>query len=115
MICFIFQIYDYMEDIAERYPEIATLVIAADSFEGRPIKYLKISKTNFEDISKPVIVIDGGIHAREWISPPTVTWAIKKLTEDITEPELLEDYDWILLPVANPDGYEFTFTGVSIF
>ena len=85
----------------------------AESFEGRPIKYLKISSTNFEDESKPVIVIDGGIHAREWISPPTVTYAINKLVENVTESDLLERFDWILLPVVNPDGYKFTFTNVS--
>ena len=89
------------------------MVNAANSFEGRPIKYVKISSTNFEDESKPVIFIDGGIHAREWIAPPTVTWAIHKLVEDLTESDLLDRFDWILLPVVNPDGYKFTFTNVS--
>ncbi|XP_030023345.2 carboxypeptidase B [Manduca sexta] len=100
----------YMEDIARRFPNMATLVTAANSFEGRPIRYMKISTTNFQDTKKPVIVIDAGIHAREWITPPTVTWAIRKLTEDVTEPDLLERFDWILLPVVNPDGYKFSFT-----
>lgn len=109
------QIDAYLDDIAARFPDTVTLVSPARSFEGRPIKYLKISTTNFEDTSKPIIFIDGGIHAREWISPPTVTYAIHKLTEDITEPDLLEKFDWILLPVVNPDGYDWTFTGVSFF
>ncbi|KAL0830105.1 hypothetical protein ABMA28_003562 [Loxostege sticticalis] len=99
---------DYLDDIARRYPNVAKLVSPANSFEGRPIKYLKISTTNFEDTSKPIIFIEGGIHAREWIAPPTVTWAIKKLVEDVTEPDLLERFDWILMPISNPDGYEFS-------
>ncbi|XP_059061017.1 carboxypeptidase B-like [Achroia grisella] len=103
-------IEDYLRHVASRYADKATLVSGADSFEGRPIYYLKISTTNFEDTSKPVIFIDAGIHAREWISPPTVTWAIHKLLEDVTEPDLLERFDWILIPVVNPDGYKFTFT-----
>lgn len=107
------QIERYLLDIAERFPQTVTLVTPGESFEGRPLRYLKISTTNFEDTSKPIIFIDGGIHAREWISPPTVTWAIHKLTENVTEPELLENFDWILLPVVNPDGYQFTFTNVS--
>ncbi|KAM3955733.1 LOW QUALITY PROTEIN: carboxypeptidase B-like [Aphomia sociella] len=102
-------IEEYLADVARRYPDRATLVSPANSSEGRPIYYLKISTTNFEDTSKPVIFIDGGIHAREWISP-TVTWAIHKLLEDVTEPDLLERFDWILIPVVNPDGYKFTFT-----
>ncbi|XP_013200769.2 carboxypeptidase B [Amyelois transitella] len=100
----------YLERIAREYPDTVTLVTAANSFNGRPINYLKISTTNFEDESKPVIFIDGGIHAREWISPPTVTYAIRKLVEDVTESDLLDRFDWILLPVVNPDGYEHTFT-----
>ncbi|XP_063831832.1 carboxypeptidase B-like [Ostrinia nubilalis] len=104
-------VYDaYLDDIARRYPNVVTLVSPANSFEGRPIKYLKISTTNFQDTSKPVIFIDGGIHSREWISPPTVTWAIRKLVEDVTEPDLLERFDWILLPIVNPDGYEHSYT-----
>lgn len=99
--------------MAKNHPETVTLVTVGESFEGRPLRYLKISTTNFEDTSKPVIFIDGGIHAREWIAPPTVTYAIHKLTENVTEPELLENFDWILLPVVNPDGYQFTFTNVS--
>ncbi|KAG7304833.1 hypothetical protein JYU34_010212 [Plutella xylostella] len=101
---------DYLQDIARRYPNLVKLVTPANSFEGRPIRYLKISTTNFEDTRKPVIFLEGGIHAREWISPPTVTWAIHKLVENNTEPDLLRDFDWILLPVSNPDGYQFTHT-----
>uniref|UniRef100_A0A2H1VYG5 SFRICE_019009 n=1 Tax=Spodoptera frugiperda TaxID=7108 RepID=A0A2H1VYG5_SPOFR len=101
---------DYLDYIGAEYPDVATVVTGGKSYEGRPIKYLKISNTNFEDESKPVIFIDGGIHAREWISPPTVTYAIHKLVEDLTESDLLDNFDWILLPVVNPDGYVYTFT-----
>ncbi|XP_072945618.1 carboxypeptidase B-like [Epargyreus clarus] len=100
----------YLQDIAEEFSDIATLVVPAESFEGHPIQYLKISSTNFEDSSKPIIFINSGMNAREWIGPPTVTYAIHKLVEEITEGEedLLEKFDWILLPVVNPDGYKYT-------
>jgi murein tripeptide amidase MpaA len=103
-----------MQDIARRFPNRATLVTAGQSFQGRPIYYLRISNSNFSNRTKPIIIIDGAMHAREWIAPPTITWAIKKLTEEVTEPDLLDRFDWILLPVANPDGYEFSHTNVSI-
>ncbi|XP_072945697.1 carboxypeptidase B-like [Epargyreus clarus] len=99
----------YLEDIANNHSDIVTLVSPNNSFEGHPIKYLKISSSNFEDLSKPVIFIDGGIHAREWISPASVTYAIHKLVEDLTEKDLVENYDWVLLPIVNPDGYKYTF------
>ena len=54
--------------------------------------------------------IDGGIHAREWISPATVMWTLKELIEgNETETKMLrENLDWYILPVHNPDGYAFT-------
>lgn len=91
------------------------LVNAGRTFEGRNLKYLKISTTNFEDASKPVIVIDAAIHAREWATIPVATWAIHKLVEDVTEPDLLNNFDWIIFPVANPDGYTFSLNTVIIY
>ncbi|KAJ8728570.1 hypothetical protein PYW07_006266 [Mythimna separata] len=108
-------IYAYMAYIAAEYPKTTTLVTAANTFEGRPIRYMKISTTNFKDKTKPVIFIEAGIHAREWLAPPMATWAIMKLTENVTEPNLLNDFDWILMPVANPDGYYFTFNGKRLW
>ena len=103
-----------MEYIAHEYPNLTNLVTRAKTFEGRPIRFLRISTTKFKDASKPIIIIEGGQHGREWISPPTVTWAIRKLTEHVTEPDLVNFFDWILMPVANPDGYVHTFSGVSL-
>ncbi|XP_047538711.1 carboxypeptidase B-like [Vanessa atalanta] len=101
-------IYEYIDKIAEDYPEIVTLVSSSKSFQGRPLKYLKISKDKFAS-NKPIIYIDAGIHAREWITIPTVTYAIHKLVENVTEPDLLDNFDWILFPVVNPDGYVFSY------
>ena len=45
-----------------------------------------------------------GIHAREWISPATVTYVMNNL---VTRPEygqLLNMFDFFILPVTNPDG-----------
>ncbi|XP_050559620.1 carboxypeptidase B-like [Spodoptera frugiperda] len=100
---------DYLDYIAKRYPKIATVVTGGYSFNNNSIEYIKISTTNFEDKTKPVVVIDGTIHAREWITAPTVAWAIHKLVENVTEPDLLDRFDWILVPIANPDGYKYSF------
>jgi len=32
---------------------------------------------------------------------------------DIEVTELMDDFDWYFLPIANPDGYEYTHTNVS--
>lgn len=48
----------------------------------------------------PALWIDGGIHAREWISPAAVTYVINYLVENSEELEA----DYYILPVVNPDG-----------
>ena len=57
---------------------------------------------------KPAMWIDGGIHAREWISPATVMWTLKELVEGKETQELIEKLDWYILPVHNPDGYAYS-------
>ena len=58
--------------------------------------------------------IDGGMHAREWISPASVTYILKKLLDEdkskFTNRHLVENLDWYVLAVANPDGYEWSRT-----
>ncbi|XP_049878430.1 carboxypeptidase B-like [Pectinophora gossypiella] len=98
----------YLEELAAAYPDVVTLVQGGRSFEGRPIKYLKISTTNFEDRTKPVVFMESLIHAREWVTLPVTLYAIEKLVIDVQEQDLVQDIDWIILPIANPDGYVFT-------
>lgn len=57
---------------------------------------------------KSVIFIDAGIHAREWIAPAVTLYAINQLVENKENAKLLEEVDWHILPVVNPDGYEYT-------
>merc|ERR1711872_1121717 len=59
--------------------------------------------------SKKAVWIDGGIHAREWVSPATVTWMLEELVQNNdAHPELTEDLDWYILPCHNPDGYAYS-------
>lgn len=87
-----------------------TLESVGKSTEGRDIVMLKISKSGGG--SKPGIWIDGGMHAREWISPATVTYIANKLITNRNgeADDLLDMFDWYIVPVANPDGYEYTHT-----
>lgn len=73
--------------------------------------FAKVSSNR--NASNPIILIDGGIHAREWIAPATVLYILQQLVENPDNRDLLSGVDWYLLPVLNPDGYEFTHTTVS--
>jgi murein tripeptide amidase MpaA len=60
------------------------------------------------------LALSAGIHAREWISPATVTYIINELVNNYdANKEVADAYDWYILPVHNPDGYEYTYTNVS--
>ena len=56
--------------------------------------------------------IDGGIHAREWISPATAMYIAHELIlgyeNDATVAKLMDHIDFYILPVMNPDGYEYS-------
>lgn len=110
----ILQINDYLDEIGELYPEYVTVINAGLSYEGRQIKLLRISTTRFESIWKPVIVIDAAVHAREWVTPPVALYLIHQLVVKVADRRLLEEIDWIIIPVANPDGYEFSIDQVFL-
>ncbi|CAH2088363.1 unnamed protein product [Euphydryas editha] len=100
----------YLTDLARRFPNLVRVVSGGRTFEGRDIKYLRISSNNFQTNSKPIVVIQSLLHAREWVTLPVTLHAIHKLVIDVTDQDLIRDIDWIIIPIANPDGYEFTHT-----
>jgi carboxypeptidase A4 len=57
------------------------------------------------------IVVHGGIHAREWITPITVTYTAYTLMTDKTYAHLLDKFTFTIIPVLNIDGYRFTRSG----
>ncbi|KAK9885358.1 hypothetical protein WA026_010854 [Henosepilachna vigintioctopunctata] len=95
----------YLDYLAETYPELCSVSTIGSSVQGRPIKLLKIS--NGKKANKAVW-IDGGIHAREWISPATVTYIINQIVLGYDNDPLLESADWYFAPILNPDGYEYS-------
>lgn len=88
-----------------------TVINAGLSFEGRQIKYVRISTSRFENQRKPVIVIDAAVHAREWVTTPVALYIIDELVSG-ADKELLDSIDWIIIPLANPDGYEYSINEV---
>lgn len=66
---------------------------AGKSSEGRDMHLVKISTGNSSQ--KKAIFVDGGIHAREWISPAFTTWLIHELVENYAaHPEYVDNVDW---------------------
>lgn len=102
------EIYTWLDSLAVTYPDIVTRIKGGDSYEGRSIEGVKLSKNP----SNPAIFIEANIHANEWITSSSVLWILNELLTS-TDPEvqaLLDNFNWYILPVCNPDGYEYTHT-----
>lgn len=149
---------DYLDYLEQTYPNIVTVTTEGFSYEGRPLKTIRISyedvtaarkpsvvvvptkkkrsssssktirskkrtsikKTSLADVQLPpqkaVVLIDGGIHAREWISVATALYCIYELTERLQKNmQLLRKLDFVIVPIVNVDGYEYTHTNVKFF
>ncbi|NXB80263.1 CBPB2 Carboxypeptidase, partial [Donacobius atricapilla] len=106
------EIYRWMEEVVEVHSDLLQKIYIGSSYEKRPLYVLKISKS--KENSKNAIWIDCGIHAREWISPAFCLWfighAIHVRERDRTMINLLEHFDFYVMPVINVDGYEYTWS-----
>ncbi|CCD72562.2 Zinc carboxypeptidase A 1 [Caenorhabditis elegans] len=101
----------WLERIAENMPDIAKLIKVGTTIEGRDILGLKFGK---DTPDKKIVVIDAGIHAREWAAIHTASYFINLIVNGREEDPQIQNYlDNIVLyiiPVLNPDGYEYTRT-----
>ncbi|XP_032784983.2 carboxypeptidase B [Daphnia magna] len=102
-------IYAFLTYLNTTYPKLVQLINIGSSYEKRPLYVIRISNSSSPG-TRPAIWIDGGIHAREWISPAVATYIIQQLVEVPANAKLLSNVDWYIMPVVNPDGYEFTHT-----
>ena len=103
-------ISDFIDCIGQTYPDLAKVIEIGKSYEGRPIKVIKLSKPGSK-AGRPSIFIEGGIHAREWISPASVLYILYLYTvRNAKFSDIFNHYDVYILPVLNPDGYEYTHT-----
>lgn len=105
-------IYKRLDELAAQYPDKVQVVVGGKTYEGREIKGVKVSFKK----ENPGIFIEGGIHAREWISPATVMYILEQLltSKDTDVRALAESNDWYIFPSFNPDGYVYTHTKVNV-
>lgn len=101
-------IYAWMDRLAAEHRDIVKLHKIGRTVEGRDILLIKIGVNTSP--KKPGIFIEGGIHAREWISPASVTYLINELVLNPNLRDAIENFDFFVLPILNPDGYAYTHT-----
>ncbi|CAD6184847.1 unnamed protein product [Caenorhabditis auriculariae] len=109
-------IVGYMRDVERKYPDRAKVFDMGTTHEGRSIYGIKIGK-DVSRTDKRIFWIDGGIHAREWAAVHTVVYFIDRLIADYDEDPIvrssIENIHFYIIPVLNPDGYEFSRSDIS--
>nr|XP_054773472.1 carboxypeptidase B-like [Lytechinus pictus] len=111
------EIQQWVSDIVTEYSDITSHFLLTTSYEGRPINGFRIRGRNSvaSNPPPPAVWFEGGIHAREWISPATVMWFTAKLLQDYEDGDelamsMFDNMDWYIVPSLNPDGYTYTWT-----
>ncbi len=77
------------------------------SYEGRPILVVKIGPAS-DDPARPNVLFIATHHAREWISTAVAMKLIRWLAD--SGGTVVAAHDVWVMPVENPDGYQYTFT-----
>lgn len=103
--------------LTQWFPDILNLQDLGSTFENNHLYALEINVNN--KASNPdgkTIVITGGTHSREWISISTVCYVMFQLLSDYEsrinnkENHIFNSFNFIFIPVLNPDGYKYTWT-----
>lgn len=106
-------ISSYVDTLVAVRPDLASRFSVGSSLQGREIFGIKI--TNPGGVAdKPAVFLNGCQHAREWISPAVCMFIADELirneASDSEIASLLERVEIYIVPVSNPDGYEYTWT-----
>ncbi len=96
-------------------PQLTKLVNIGKSLNGQDIVALKVSRNAriLADGSKPSVLYMGAQHAREWITPEMIRRLMHHVLDgyqtDAAMRTLVNQNELWFIPVANPDGYDWTF------
>ncbi|KAI1293077.1 hypothetical protein F5Y03DRAFT_13437 [Xylaria venustula] len=103
----------YWADLHAAFPDNSELIEVGNSFEGRPIQGIHLWGKSGKN-SKPAIFFNGNVHAREWITSVVVEYILYQIVtgyeSDALVQKVLDNYDFYVLPVVNPDGFVYTQT-----
>lgn len=112
------QIETYVSNLNAARPELSTIGVIGQSLQGRDVRSITITgpdQPGNARADRPVVLWNGCQHAREWISPMTVTYIASRLVGDYdTDPvvrDLVDSVRFVIVPVVNPDGYLYTWSG----
>jgi hypothetical protein len=105
--------------LVEQYPTLAKRISIGESVEGRDLTGIEIGKdVNAPEDGRPVFLMFGAHHAREWPSAELpMEFAYDLLESYGSDPritDLLDRGRAVIVPVSNPDGYDASRTSGDV-
>ena len=103
------------EQLASENKKISKLISIGKTVQGQDIVALKVSKDarTLKDGKKPAVLYMSAQHAREWITPEMTRrlarYVLDQYGSSAAITRLVNRHELWFVPVANPDGYDFTF------
>jgi Zinc carboxypeptidase len=108
------QINSKLDEFAISRPDLVTPINIGNSVQGRAIRGVKIQGAGGNRNHRPTVLINGVQHAREWIAAMTPMYIADQLISGYNSNpgirSLMDQVDVVVLPVINPDGYEYSWT-----
>ena len=114
-------IKDQLSEIEKTFPDLIKLQTIGYSIQNRPIIGVKVTKKTKKRgrKQKPKVLYHATTHAREWVSTEMAMRLIRYLTDNYNQDQritnLLDETEIWIVPVVNPDGYEYTFTNERLW
>lgn len=106
------ELLDFYDALAAARPDLVSSRVIGTSTEGRPIRAFTICGGDADTL--PAIYVNTGAHAREWIAPATIAYFADALVNghgvDFRITQLVDEVCWYIVPMANPDGYEYSWS-----
>ena len=110
------QYREQYDRLLRQYPRITKQYVAGRSHEGRPIIAIKVTRNarNTKDGKRPAVLYNAMQHAREWLAGETcrrtLDHVVTSYGDNARITRLVDSRELWFLCMANPDGYEYTFT-----
>ncbi len=102
----------FIDSMVKNNPRVSVDTLGL-SYQGRPMIAVKIGAKD-DSPQRPNVLFMATYHAREWAATEMAMRLIKYLAAppgtNARVDSLVQARDIWILPVANPDGYEYTFT-----
>ncbi len=119
------QIKEWYANLVGEHASVMRMVPSiGKTHEGRDIFAIHVNMTP-PRAGKKQVWIQGLIHAREWISGAVVQFISARLAEVARKIEkshhrlaatsTVEDVEFIIIPIVNPDGYAHSWTGARLW